>query len=526
MSTPASHRETGSLRHVLVGIFALQMDFIDRDQLARAVSVWAGDKTRPFTRILRDLGAIEEVECALLETVVSRHLARHGSDPEKSLAAITEATAQVAAARGNLESIADLGFGSVPRGLATAPPPSEREPVDLDRTADARIEDTDGNRFRLLRLHDRGGLGEVYVALDRELNREVALKRIRDEHADNVQGQARFVVEAEITGNLEHPGVVPIYSLGHDDSGRPYYAMRFIKGENLKLAADRFHQADAPPGRPPGERAVELRRLLGRFLDVCDAIEYAHSRGVLHRDIKPGNVMLGKYGETLVVDWGLAKSVGRPDHLLEAGDAEETLAPGSGSGLQPTLAGSRLGTPAYMSPEQAAGRLDLLGSRSDVYSLGATLYYLLVGRAPFEGQDLVETMRQVERGAFPAPRSLSPRVDPALESICLKAMAVDPAGRYPSARALALDVEHWLADEPVSAYREPVRVRLRRWGRRHRTAVAVGAGLLQTTAVVLAVSTLLLSQSRTRIESERRVAVAARKRRTRPPGRESGPATR
>ena len=294
------------------------------------------------------------------------------STPTPERNAIFPSTAQIENAPAGPKSTAGSRRDSG-ETVPTEASSSARRGGDDDRTLDLPAEATDSTRFRILRLHDRGGLGEVYVALDRELNREVALKRIRDEHADNTQGQARFVVEAEITGNLEHPGVVPIYSLGRDDTGRPYYAMRFIKGDNLKSAADRFHQADTSPGRDPRERALELRRLLARFLDVCDAIDYAHSRGILHRDIKPANVMLGRFGETLVVDWGLAKSVGRPDNGALTGDAEGTLAPESSSGLQPTLAGSRIGTPAYMSPEQATGRLDRLGPASDVYSLGATL---------------------------------------------------------------------------------------------------------------------------------------------------------
>ena len=170
---------------------------------------------------------------------------------------------------------------------------------------------------------------------------------------------------------------------------------------------------------------------MGRFLDVCNAVSYAHSRGVLHRDLKPGNIMLGKYGETLLVDWGLAKSVRRTEPALDL--SERTLAPGSGSDVQPTEIGARVGTPAYMSPEQAAGRLDHLGPASDVYSLGATLYFVLTGRPPFQGRrDLVELLRKVERGEFPPPSQVNPRVDPALDAICTKAMAIDPDDRYPT----------------------------------------------------------------------------------------------
>ena len=149
------------------------------------------------------------------------------------------------------------------------------------------------------------------MAHDQELRREVALKQIQAGHADDPESRARFVREAEITGRLEHPGIVPVYGLGRYADGRPYYAMRFIKGKTLKEAIQQFHEAEVP-GRDPGERILALRKLLRQFLDVCNAVAYAHSRGVLHRDLKPANIMLGPYGETLVVDWGLAKPVDRP----------------------------------------------------------------------------------------------------------------------------------------------------------------------------------------------------------------------
>ena len=193
---------------------------------------------------------------------------------------------------------------------------------------------------------------------------------------------------------------------------------------------------------------------------------------MLHRDLKPGNIMLGKFGETLVVDWGLAKSRGPARGRAGVGD-DGRPHPGPRVGQRPARdrAGARLGTPAYMSPEQAAGRIADLGPASDVYSLGATLYCLLTGQAPFADPDMAELLRKVERGDFPPPRKLKGWIDPALEAICLKAMATDPADRYRTPRALADDVEHWLADEPVSAWREPIRRRLRRWGRRHRLLV-------------------------------------------------------
>ncbi len=185
---------------------------------------------------------------------------------------------------------------------------------------------------------------------------------------------------------------MPVYGLGSYSDGRPYYAMRFIRGESLKEAIAHFHD-DETLKKDIGRRSLELRKLLRRFMDVCNAIDYAHSRGVLHRDIKPANVIVGKHGETLLVDWGLAKATGKSDPAA----GERTLLPASVSGSSETLPGSAPGTPAYMSPEQAEGNLEALGPRSDVFSLGATLYCLLTGRPPVTGDDIGVVLQTVQR---------------------------------------------------------------------------------------------------------------------------------
>jgi serine/threonine-protein kinase len=452
-------------RNLLFGILALQADLISRDALISAMNVWAAHKATPLGQILLNQGALETDGQALVEALVQKSLARHGGDAEKSLAALN----LLGATRQELEQIGDADIHAGLDQVATTQCLEEGPAGSLPTKVGWPL------RYRVLRPHARGGLGEVFVAHDEELHREVALKEIQPRHADHPDSRVRFLLEAEITGGLEHPGIVPVYGLGQYADGRPYYAMRFIKGDSLQDAIARFHQADVP-GRDPGERSLMLRELLGRFVAVCNAVAYAHSRGVLHRDLKPANVMLGKYGETLVVDWGLAKVVGRAPGAAGAG--EELLQPAS-DGSAPTEVGAALGTPAYMSPEQADGNWDAVGPASDVYSLGATLYCLLTGRVPFPQGEVGVVLRKVEEGDFPPPGQVKRGVPPALAAVCRKAMALRPPDRYATALALAADVEHWLADEPVGAYREPLAVRFGRWRRRHKALVAgVTAALL------------------------------------------------
>lgn len=504
-------------RELLFGFLALQNDCVTREDLIAGVQVWLQDKSKSLAEILVGRKSIDADECDLLQRLTERYLKRHDDDPQKSLAALSS----LGPLRTQLQQLGDDDIEASVRMLAGRSPGDDASHPESDLESTFVPSNSADTRFRILRPHARGGLGEVYVARDKELNREVALKEIKDQFADDPDSRSRFVLEAEVTGGLEHPGIVPVYGLGQYEDGRPYYAMRFIKGDSLKEAIDQFHapsrrslspEIEREGGRRPDERAgkntvgherqchvgvrpgydsLAFRKLLGRFIDVCQAISYAHSRGVLHRDLKPGNIMLGKYGETLVVDWGLAKVRDRDD--ASRCDDEATLRPSSGSGVTPTMFGSAIGTPAYMPPEQVAGRLGDLGPASDVYSLGATLYHLLTGQSPFRSGDRGAVLKDVQAGRFSTPRAVRFEVPQPLEAVCLKAMALKPCDRYSSPQLLADDIEHYLADEPVSAFPEPVTVRARRWVRKHQTLTVTSAAVVLVSAIGLGTISTIIS---------------------------------
>lgn len=349
---------------------------------------------------------------------------------------------------------------------ADNPPPAEDAPSALgNETAPETA------RFKVVAKHRQGGLGEVWIAYDRQLKREVAIKQIKPKWQSHDEARQRFVQEAEVTGKLEHPGVVPVYAMGTWEDGRHFYAMRFIQGTTLKEAIQRYH--DPHNEDDDHSRQLQLRQLLNAFVDVCNTIGYAHSRHILHRDIKPSNIMVGPYGETLVVDWGLAKLLDAPfdESLTMAMLADSDKE----SGSTPTRVGGTVGTPQYMSPEQASGRLQDIGVGTDIYLLGATLFQILTGRPPHSEESISKLLERVAQGKLTLPHVLSPDVPPALEAICLKAMAANPKQRYMHSGEMAEDIERWMADEPVSVFQDPWSDRLGRWVRRHRTLAYSGA---------------------------------------------------
>lgn len=326
-----------------------------------------------------------------------------------------------------------------------------------------------GSRYERTSLHASGGMGSVWLARDSRMDRDVALKEFFPRSPAAGPVSLRFLREAKITGQLEHPGIVPVYELDADPAtGRPFYTMRFIRGRTLTEVAKEFHA-----GRRAGaDDPLALVGLLTAFASACNTIAYAHSRGVIHRDLKGENIILGDFGEVMVVDWGLAK---RLDGTVEVGaddpfdlEADPTR----------TMMGQVMGTPAYMAPEQAEGRLDRLGPHTDVFGLGAILYEILTGGPPFTGTNTFEALKNAIRGELIPPRAHWPEVSPPLEATCLKALARDPADRHPGAAELALEVQGW-----QDAQRRRAEGDLRRAGERLRKQQAALVELIRDEVV-------------------------------------------
>lgn len=445
-----------SPRDLLACLHARQQELLSDAELESLVRDWLAAPERPLLDLLVERAKLSPGQGGMLKATIDRRAQETCADP---------LAARLRSLPVGVQRLLAAASGAAPpteRGDPTLADPKSRRAASSAATKGM----TPGDRFDIQQVLAQGGLGVVFLARDREIDRTVALKQIKSQWADDEDSRARFLLEARVTGRLEHPGVAPVYALGADDTGRPYYAMRLIRGDSLLEVIDRFHHGRGLA--TAAKRMSELRKLLQRFLDVCNAVDYAHSKGVIHRDIKPANIMLGKYGETLVVDWGLAKVIGSDEDVA----LTTRMAPSAvdDGGALSTRLGTAIGTPAYMSPEQAAGRINELGPATDVYSLGATLFHLLTGNLPHPVEEDVGVMiAKVEQGPTARPRQYVSWLPRPLESICLKALAAKPAARYISARALSDDIQRWLADEPVAAHPESLVERTFRWLRNHRT---------------------------------------------------------
>ena len=342
-----------------------------------------------------------------------------------------------------------------------------------------------GSRYTLLRKLGAGGLGAVWLARDQNLQRYVAIKETSGTNADSQEGLDLFRREAEITGRLEHPGIVPVYQYGVDEvTGKSFYAMRFLGKRTLQDAIDEYHERRVSGNDEP----IMLHRLLTALVNVCHSVSHAHSRKIIHRDLKPENIAVDEFGQVTIFDWGLAK-VNDQTGMYDANGRNE---PGDLHSVGSTRIGRVLGTPLYMAPEQAAGRLDEVDELSDVYALGGILYTILSGVAPHQAileRDSEEAgqsdlMSRIVSGDIPPPCMLNHEVRPDLSAVCMKAIQNKRYLRYESAADFAADVERCIAGTPASVYQPPVGARIRQWMSRHPSL---------TQSILLLVSLLMIS---------------------------------
>lgn len=328
-------------------------------------------------------------------------------------------------------------------------------------------------------LVGQGGIGRVYLGFDQRIGREVAIKELlgcaggpamADTTGDPLR--ARFLREAKITGRLEHPGIVPVHELSAKPDGAPFYVMRYVRGRTFEDA-----MSDNPPADADEAFAWRMR-FLGSLIQVCEAMAYAHARNIIHRDLKPANVVLGEFGETVILDWGLAKEVDDGDGPVPNAVTAGAL-PNAGGDL--TLVGDVLGTPNYMAPEQVNPAFGAVGKASDVYALGTMLYRILTGTLPYQGSGRDPLAALASAAPSPSPRLRRPGLPAELAAICEKAMNKLPGERFTDAAAMADELRAFRDGRLVSVYAYSRRELLRRFLARNKTVVLAAAGIFIAT---------------------------------------------
>jgi eukaryotic-like serine/threonine-protein kinase len=469
----------------------------------------AGDLRKELIR----RAGLEPRSVAFVDQAVSTMLFAGGQEAKKTLAG--KRLASAASKPPSHSTFQDLGLAdthavfSSPSSPSTAAPPSvpmDAEPLAVTPEAPGRYAFHGGDKDSA--LIGRGGIGRVLVVHDRHLGRDVAVKELlgdetirfdatADQHDPaqlSTASVGRFVREAQVTGQLEHPNIVPVYELGIRADGTLYYTMKLVRGRTLSEA---IRTADGLGPR---------LKLLPHYADICQAVAYSHSRGVIHRDLKSENVMLGEFGETLVLDWGLAKVRGQRDPRGSELAREAHLCRAAAAGH--TVDGSLVGTPAYMSPEQASGEVEQVDEQADVWALGVILYELLTGGPPFVGGSLVEVLQKIRTEAPPSPRTLDEAIPADLASVAMRALQLDRAVRYRNARELADEIQAYQVGGRVAAHDYSSWEHLRRFAAKNRAAI-VAVGVI---FAVIVAALVVIASSYTRERAARRHAQEATQR--------------
>jgi eukaryotic-like serine/threonine-protein kinase len=483
-------------RNLLFGVLAVQLQFITPQDLAAASAAWVDDPGRELSEVLVRMGFITEERRAVITQVMELKLREPRAKAHDTLASFG----------GNEPAAASFNFSTTTSGadgkealfsFGGGEPPSQGHPSqgeDLEDTSNITVGQP--NRYTIKGEIGRGAIGRVLIAFDEHVGREVAIKELLSKQefsrvSDLGTGPsrrlstsaARFLREARITGQLEHPGIIPVHEIARRPDGSLYYSMKLVRGRTL---SDHMHECSS---------FTERLRLLSHFLNMCQSMAYAHAQGVVHRDLKPANIMVGEFGETVVLDWGLAKVKGVAD--VRATDLEENLRQIKQAGAGDTIAGQPIGTPSYMSPEQAEGDIDHIDERSDVWNLGAILYELLTCHPPFTGGSAYEVMGKVIKEEVVPITEIEPLVRPELAAIVAKCLNKDPSQRYANAGELSADVELFESGGLVSAYDYSMAALARRWITKHRPIF-----LTATAALLLLIGIGAWSYLRVRSEKD------------------------
>jgi serine/threonine protein kinase len=444
---------------LLFAVLALQLELIDPLKLADVCAGWAVRRDKPLSALMAERGWLTAEDCREVDRLLERKLRKHGGDACASLHASIDSESRAALLQVN-DPVVDRSLERVSGTERSRDKPSQKStepaPVGSSATVDYI---PPVRRFRTLDLHGQGGQGLVFRTRDEELQRQVALKRLKPEIRDRPESLSQFYREALITGQLEHPNIVPVYDLGRDPVvNDPFYVMKLVEGRKLRDVIREHHNSADTDRTNPTER----RRLLGALVQVGQALAYAHARGVLHLDLKPSNVVLGKFGEVIVLDWGLARLHPAAQGVSQKVDPEaptlDAIVLTDEARSDAIRRGRVQGTPEYMAPEQAEVDADRIDERADVFGLGAILFEILTGRAPrrFQGEPFETLLERIRIEPLPRSKDICGHVPAALDAICAHAMAPDPAQRIANVPAFVAELENWLADEPLIAYREIV----------------------------------------------------------------------